>query len=73
MILPTKHLPLDRSAIGTAAVILRHLTGAPTVSELWDRATRDGVSTFDQLALGLNLLFVLGVIAESDGRLVSND
>ena len=70
MLLPTKHRPIDKSAVGLAAIVLRSFTGRPTVSELWERAARGGVSTFDQYVMALDLLFLLGIVEYRDGRLV---
>jgi hypothetical protein len=71
VILPTKHLPLDKSALGSAAILLLRLTGAPTVSELWERvAVFDDTATFDQFVMALDLLFIVGVVAHRDGRVV---
>ena len=41
-----------------------------TISEVWDRPSLEGVETFDQLILGLDLLFLMGLIGYTDGRLV---
>jgi len=69
--LPTKHLPLNRSALGTAAVVSRYLTGRTTVSELWEQvATDPRVSSFDQLILGLDMLHLMGLVEYDGGWLV---
>ncbi len=71
MILPTKHVPLERSALGTAALLLPMLGTQPTVSELWEiSVVQETVGTFDQLVLGLDLLYVVGLVKYQDGRLV---
>jgi hypothetical protein len=69
MILPTKHLTLDKSAIGSAAIVLRGFSDGYTVSELWERVSSEGMSTFDQFVMGLTLLYALGVVDHHDGRL----
>lgn len=70
MILPTKHLPLDKSAIGSAAILLRSFAAGLTVSELWERVSADGIATFDQFVMGLTLLYALGILDHRNGRLV---
>lgn len=71
MILPTKHLPLEKSALGSGALILRALSRPLTVSELWHRTRgTQGVATFDQLVLGLDFLYALSAIDIADGRIV---
>ena len=69
MLLPTKHLPLDKSALGAAAIVLRSFSGSPTVSELWERVSGHGIATFDQFVMALDLLFVVGAVEHRDGRL----
>lgn len=70
MILPTKHIPIDKSAIGSAALVLRALTSPLTVSELWEKVSQSGISTFDQYVMGLTFLNVLGIIDLQEGRVV---
>ena len=71
MILPTKHLPLEKSALGTAAVVLGLVGTRSTVSEAWERASADGiVETFDQLVAGIDLLYLMGILDYADGWLV---
>jgi hypothetical protein len=71
MILPTKHLPLDKSAIGASAVVLRNLTEPRTVSELWEEVSKAGISTFDQFVMALDLLYTLGALDQLEGRLAA--
>lgn len=63
MILPTKHVPLDRSLLGVAAVLLENYRTGDTVSSLWYRVTdrTSGVSFF-QYSLALDLLFMMGLV-----------
>ena len=70
MILPTKHInPLD-SLLGIGALILERLKSKKTITQLWDE-TRDlpQVATFERLVLGLDLLYMMGVI-ELDGGVI---
>ncbi|MCP5519577.1 MAG: hypothetical protein H7A45_20235 [Verrucomicrobiales bacterium] len=70
MILPTKHInPLD-SLLGVGALILERLQTTKTVTQLWDE-TRDlpQVATFERLVLGLDLLYMMGVV-ELDGGII---
>jgi hypothetical protein len=70
VILPSKHLPVERSLIGVSAIILRSLTKPATVSELWESASEGGIATFDQFVLGLDLLYALGAVDRFDGRVL---
>lgn len=70
MILPTKHIkPLD-SLLGIGALVLERLKSAKTVTQLWDEM-RDlpQVMTFERLVLGLDLLYMMGLV-ELDGGVI---
>jgi hypothetical protein len=70
MILPTKHInPLD-SLLGVGALILAGLQRTKTVTQLWDEM-RDvpQIATFERLVLGLDLLYILGLV-EMDGGII---
>jgi hypothetical protein len=70
MILPTKHLPLERTLLAGGADVLSLLVRPSTVSELWDRARGEtAFPSFDHLVLALDVLFALGMISFDDGRL----
>lgn len=74
MILPTKHLPLERTLLAAGAEILTRLDRPSTVSAVWDDL-RDSIAfpTFDHLVLSLDTLFALGVIELHEGRLMRRD
>jgi hypothetical protein len=68
MILPTKHIPESEALIGVGAVVLAHLNGPTTVSNLWERLRgKPNVGTFERFVLAANLLFLLGAIDLNDG------
>lgn len=73
MILPTKGILPNKALLAVAGEALRSLDESKTVSRLWDdfrkRSDPDGDITFDWFVLSLDLLFVLGVIELSRGRL----
>lgn len=75
MILPTKHIPPDRSLIGVGAEVLTLLANPMTVSRLWDelRARRvaesQAVVDYKWFVLALDLLFIIGAV-ELDQRLL---
>ena len=77
MILPTKHLSEERSILRIGAEILLILRQGSTVSRLWEdyqkyrlEQLRTKPVTYDWFVLALDLLFMLGAIAFSDGRLM---
>ena len=70
MILPTKHIgPLD-SLLGIGALILERVQTPRTVTQLWDELrAMPQVATFERLLLGLDLLYMMGLV-ELDGGVV---
>jgi hypothetical protein len=70
MILPTKHLPVDKSVIGASAILLPLVEkDYLTVSQLWNKVLVEEILSFDLFLLGLDFLFILGVIDHRNGRL----
>jgi len=76
MILPTKHLSERRSLLWLGGRVLGVVDEPKTVSRIWDElrsadeteARRDA-PTFDWFVLALDLLFALGAIGLTDGRI----
>lgn len=74
MILPTKHLGLNKSLLGVGADVLRILDQPMSVSRLWDelKQSRAGLEShrisFDWFILTLDLLFVVGAVEYQRGR-----
>lgn len=71
MILPSKHVKLSNSLLNIGAVLLNNLEGKCTVTLLWDK-TRilPEVKTFERFTLGLDMLFMLGLIGFEEGLIV---
>lgn len=68
MILPTKHIKLSNSLLNVGAEILKYLEESQTVTSLWNKArTVSHVKTFERFTLGLDLLFILGMVDFEDG------
>ena len=68
MILPTKHLRLSNTLLSTGAILLINLEKRQTVTQLWERTrTQPEVRTFDRFSLGLDFLFMLGVVDFHEG------
>jgi len=76
VILPSKHLKLSNALIGVGAALLKYLDSDKTVTSLWT-ATRalPEINSFERFTLGLDFLFILGVVDFKDGllRQVGND
>jgi hypothetical protein len=71
MILPTKRISGDRCLLGIGARILRHIERPQTVGRLWELLGRDGAQPlpYDWFILALDLLFLIGAIEVTDGRI----
>jgi hypothetical protein len=70
MILPTKHIKLSNSLLGVGATLLKYLDRNRTVTSLWNETyTLPEIKTFDRFTLGLDFLFLVGVIDFQDGLL----
>jgi len=70
MILPTKHIKLSNSLLGVGATLLKFLDRNRTVTSLWNETrTLPEIKTFDRFTLGLDFLFMMGVIDFQDGLL----
>ena len=70
MILPTKHIKPHDSLIGIGATLLANLSGAKTVTELWDGVRQlPGIVSFERFVLGLDLLYAMGLVELDRGML----
>jgi hypothetical protein len=70
VIMPTKHLTPGQSLLGAAAQVLGLLDRPRTVNQLWEQARADeSVANFDRFVLAVDLLFLVGAIELTDGRL----
>jgi len=71
MILPTKHIKLSSSLLNLGAILLKQMDERQTVSLLWDK-TRilPEIKTFGRFTLGLDLLFILGIVDFKDGLIM---
>lgn len=68
MILPTKHIKLSNSLLNLGAVLLNNIDHKYTVTLLWDKAKAlTEIKTFERFTLGLDLLFMLGLIEFREG------
>jgi len=70
MILPTKHLPTERSLLGVGALLLEYLNSSRTISSLWDQVHKIAeVGSFERFILTLDLLYAIDAIEIKDGLL----
>ena len=74
MILPTKHISLDRSLLGAGAVLLLYLEAPVTPTAIWDRAKHaPEIGTYSRFVLALDFLYAVGAIDMVDGLVVKRE
>lgn len=74
MILPTKHIPLDRSLLGTGAVLLLLLEAPLTPTAIWDQAKHaPEIGTYGRFVLALDFLYAVGAIDMLNGLVVKRE
>ena len=70
MIMPTKHIPTNRSLLGVGAFLLEHLRRPRTVTALWDAVKAvPEVGSFQRFVLAVDLLHALGAVTLDSGML----
>ena len=77
MILPTKHLRADRSLLALGGEIIAITNEPKTVSRVWqefsqsrNRSSGSAPVSYDWFVLALDLLFIVGALSLSAGRIV---
>lgn len=73
MILPSKHIKIANSLIGVGAVLLKYIDSNHTITSLWN-STRilPEIRSFERFTLGLDLLFILGLVEFEEGLIRRN-
>lgn len=70
MILPSVHLPAERTLLGVGAAVLGEVRGPTTMTRLWSRLRGDpAVGTYERLVLAVDLLFLLGALRVERGTI----
>jgi hypothetical protein len=70
MILPTKHIKLENSIFYVGGLILIENIDGETVSSLWGKISEKGnLNSFEKFVLGLDFLFLIGVVDFQKGLL----
>jgi hypothetical protein len=71
MILPTKHIDLQHSIVGSGAVILQHLHSPQTVTGLWEHVrSLSEIGVYWRFVLSLDFLFTIGAIDLENGLIM---
>lgn len=74
MILPTKHVPLDRSLLGAGAVVLQILETPITPTGIWELAKHaPEIGSYGRFVLILDFLYAIGAINLVDGLIAKSD
>lgn len=67
MILPTKHLELDKSLLAIGGTILSTLPRPRTVTAIWEKVRNDhDALSFENFALALAFLYAIGAVEMQD-------
>ncbi len=70
MILPDKHLSVERSLVALGAVVLEQLRQPRSVSALWESVRQSpSIGTFHQFTLAVTFLFTIGAVIFADDLL----
>lgn len=68
MILPSKYTRETHALVGVGAILIDEVRRPCTVSALWERVhDSPSVATFERFVLGLELLYLLGLVSLADG------
>lgn len=68
MILPSKHISINKSLLGVGGILLRHLNKPNTVTTLWNTVrSHPDIATFERFILTLDFLYTIGAIEMKDG------
>jgi hypothetical protein len=71
MILPNKYLTENDALIGVGSILLGKLSTPKPLSTFWEEVKDiSNVGNFERFVLGLDLLFVLGLIEIKNNKIV---
>jgi hypothetical protein len=74
MILPTKHISLDKSLLGAGATVLPELKTPMTVTGIWERVKETPeIGSYGRFLLTLDFLYAIGVIELADGLIARRE
>jgi hypothetical protein len=70
MILPTKHISVSRSFLGSGAIIIEQMNHSETITTLWNKvSTNPNFDSFEKFILTLDFLYMIGAIQIDEGLL----
>lgn len=73
MILPNKHIREEEALIGVGAILLKKISSPILLSKLWEQVKDiSNVGNYERFILGLDLLFLLGLVKMEDNHIKKN-
>jgi hypothetical protein len=74
MILPTKHVSLDKSLLGAGAAVLPLLSEPMTTTGIWERVKHaPEIGAYGRFVLTLDFLFAIGAIDMVEGLIIRKE
>lgn len=74
MILPTKHVSLEKSLLSAGACLLAQIEAPSTTTALWERAKdASGIESYGRFVLALDFLYAVGAIDLVDGLIIKRE
>ena len=71
MILPNKYLQEHEALLGVGSILLKNLSEERVLSDLWEQVKGfSSVVNFERFILGLDLLFVLGLVEIKNNKII---
>lgn len=71
MILPGKHIKTSQSFLGIGSVLLDNIDNTQSVTTLWTNTNiQKKIRMFDRFLLGLDLLFIFGLVDYKEGTVM---
>ena len=74
MILPNKYVRDSETLLGVGSILLSNMADENSLSVLWDRVKKSpNIGNYERFVLGLDLLFLLGLIEIKEDKIIKVD
>ena len=71
MILPGKHIKLSRSILNVSSVLIQNIDNKQSIATLYNKTiSNSNIRTYEIFIMGLDLLFIFGLITLDDDRIL---
>ena len=68
MILPGKHIKISKSILNVGSILLETIDNTQSITMLWSNLkSNHKIGAFDKFILGLDFLFILGLVDYKEG------